>query len=195
MTPDKDPVLLPTRAGEARSLPAGNIRFETGAFFPDGNRVLMMGSEPGHQPRLYVQDTAGGLPRPATAEGTRISGAANPISPDGKTVVARNAERVNCLYTLKDGELADSRPIPGGVRGEALQWSSDGRSIFLLRGNQKVYRVDPRSGREELWKTFRPTEPIGSGDVSVIVMAPDGNSYAYTYNRYYSDLFLIEGLR
>jgi hypothetical protein len=31
--------------------------------------------------------------------------------------------------------------------------------------------------------------------VSVVVMAPDGKSYAYTYQRYFSDLFLVEGLK
>src|SRR5207253_10374530 len=62
MTPDKDPVLLPTRAGEARSLPAGNIRFETGAFFPDGKRVLRVGGVRGDGWRGYGEVTAGRLP-------------------------------------------------------------------------------------------------------------------------------------
>jgi Tol biopolymer transport system component/predicted Ser/Thr protein kinase len=191
-------VLLPTGAGQARPLRSGEVAFQSaGAFFPDGQSVLLLGTEKGRRVRLYVQDIAGGGPRPVTPEGTRFGGACNPISPDGKLVVALNADQTNFLFSVEGGAAVPPRPIPSAVRGDVLQWSPDGRSVFLLEGHlpASVYRLDPWSGGKELWKKFMPTEPIGSGAVSVVVMSPDGKSYAYTYQRYFSDLFLVEGLK
>jgi serine/threonine protein kinase len=191
-------VLLPVGPGQARPLPSEGILFQSaGAFFPDGQRVLLVGTEKGRRARLYVQDIAGGGPRPMTPEGTHFGRACNPISPDGKLVAALNAEQTNALYSVEGGAAVPPRRIPDAVRGDVLRWSSDGRSVLLLEGNlpASVYRIDPWSGRKELWKKFMPTEPLGSGTVSVVVMAPDGKSYAYTYQRYFSDLFLVEGLK
>jgi hypothetical protein len=197
---DSEMALVPTGAGRPRSLSSGRIRLErAGAFFPEGRRILLAGSEAGHDVRLYVQDVDGGEPRAITSESTRISWPGNPISPDGKWVAALNADGIISLYSVDGGATVPPRPIPGGVRGTVLRWSADGRSVFIREGSDlrvaSVDRVDPWSGHKELWKKFMPTEPLGSGVVFAMVMAPDGKSWAYTYNRYFSDLFLVEGLK
>jgi dipeptidyl aminopeptidase/acylaminoacyl peptidase len=207
--PSSQMILLPTGAGEAKPLPPHGIRFRyAGAFFPDGQRVLLVGNEPGRGVRLYVQDITGGEPRPITHEdvalGQRaisissLKDADTPISPDGKYVAALNSDRVCSLYSVEGGPDSPPRQIPGLLpREEAIRWSVDGRSIFVRKPGlpEIVYRVDPRSGRKQIWKEFLPAEPIGSGAIVNIVPAPDGRSWAYTYNRYFSDLFLVEGLK
>src|SRR5262245_22590670 len=64
-------VLYPTGAGEPRRLDSGTVvSNELAAFFPDGRRILISGSEPGRATRCWVQEIAGGKPAAATPEGT-----------------------------------------------------------------------------------------------------------------------------
>ncbi len=198
LLPTSQVALLPTGAGEARPLPGGEIVFRSGAFFPDGKRVLLTGNEPGHGNRLWVQDISGGKPRPLTSEGVFFPVATNPISPDGKLIAALGPDRICSLYAVEEGTTSRPRPIPGAApREPALRWSRDGRSLFVRKAGSpaSVYRLDLSSGRRELWKEFQPAEPLGSGQVTNIVPTPDGQSWAYTYYRYFSDLFLLEGLK
>jgi hypothetical protein len=57
----------------------------------------------------------------------------------------------------------------------------------------KVSRLDISSGRLELWKEFTLSD-LGPGNVDVIT-TPDGKSYVYGYSRYFSDLFIVEGIK
>ncbi len=197
LLPTSQVALLPTGAGEARPLPGGGIVFRSGAFFPDGKRVLLTGNEPGHGNRLWVQDTSGGKPRSFTSEGVFFPVATNPISPDGKLIAALGPDRICSLYAVEEGAASPPRPIPGAApRESALRWSRDGHSLFVRKAGSpaSVYRLELSSGRRELWKEFQPAEPLGGGQVTNIVPTPDGQSWAYTYSRYFSDLFLLEGL-
>ena len=198
LLPTNQVVLLPTGPGAARPLPRGEIVVRSGAFFPDGGRVLLTGNEPGHRNRLWVQDISGGKPRALTPEGVSFPIATNPISPDGKLLAVLGPDRTCSLYTLEEGTISSPRAIPGASpREPALRWSRDGRSLFVRGAGSpaRVYRLDPWSGKRELWKEFQPAEPLGGGSVDSIVPTPDGQSWAYTYSRYFSDLFLLEGLK
>lgn len=55
---DAQLMLLPVGAGQPRTLPAvGNIRYQPWAsWLPEGKRVLVAGTESGHEARLYVRD-------------------------------------------------------------------------------------------------------------------------------------------
>ena len=197
LLPTNQAVLLPTGPGDAKPLPGGEIVVRSGAFFPDGRRVLLTGNEPGHANRLWVQDISGGKPRALTPEGVDFPIATNPISPDGKLIAARGPDRICSLYTVEEGTISPPRAIPGASpREPALRWSRDGRSLFVRDADSpaRVYRLDTLSGKRELWKEFQPAEPLGGGSVDSIVPTPDGQSWAYTYTRYFSDLFLLEGL-
>ncbi|HMF09218.1 MAG TPA: hypothetical protein VKJ00_08800 [Thermoanaerobaculia bacterium] len=57
----------------------------------------------------------------------------------------------------------------------------------------RIYRLDLSTGRKELWKELTPPEPVSS--LSPVVLTADGQSYAYTYPRASSDLFLVKGLK
>jgi hypothetical protein len=59
----------------------------------------------------------------------------------------------------------------------------------------RVFRLDPFTGRRDLWKEFAPSDPAGIVEVQAIVMTPDAASYAYTYIRILSTLYVAEGLR
>jgi hypothetical protein len=58
----------------------------------------------------------------------------------------------------------------------------------------KINRLDLASGRQELWKELKPADPVGVQIYNVVV-TPDGNAYAYSFQRDISTLYLAEGLK
>ncbi len=197
-------VLLPTGAGEPKVLPSNQIHHLhdqvnlLGArWFPDGKRVLFTGSEPGHAARCYVQDIAEGEPKAVTPEGV-VGGL---LTPDGMFVTAADRDGRLALYPIDGGER---REIPGVEPAGApsgyvpIQWSTDGRLLYVYRPDDvpvKVFRIDTVTGRKILWKELVPPDLAGVFAVSPVLITPDGSSYAYSFSRELSDLFLVEGLK
>src|SRR5262249_38880058 len=166
----------------------------TGAnWLPDGKGILFAGNEPGRGSRLYVQDLAGGPPRPITAEGVSLQW--HGVSPDGRTVAALGPDQKVVLYPFDGGA---PRAIPGvNVGDEAIRWFGDGRSLFMYRRGSlpaRVERVDVSTGARSLWRELSPSDPDGVTNVVRIRITPDGASCAYSYQRLLSDLYLVEGL-
>ena len=75
-------VKIPTGAGESTRIATGNVQAQGAYFFPDGRRILLIGSEPGHGLRLWVVDSDNAAPHPVSPEGVsfRYRGC---IAPDG----------------------------------------------------------------------------------------------------------------
>ena len=193
-TPVPELLLLPTGVGETRSLFCpGIVRYYAARWFPDGQRVLVVGSAEGAGPRCYVQALEGGTPRPVTAEGVSIRGL--PLSPDGKTLVAIGADRVPFLQDINGGE---PKPIPGYVKGDIMiRWGGDGRSIYVFASNglpTNVYRLDLESGARTLWKAVMPADQAGVQGIGQVRMTPDAGAYIYSFKRLLCDLYQVEGL-
>jgi hypothetical protein len=193
-TPVPELVLLPTGVGETRTLfCAGIVRYYAARWFPDGERVLFVGSEEGKGPRCYVQGLDGGNPRAITAEGVAIRGL--PLSPDGETLVAIGADRVPFLQGVNGGE---PRPIPGYAPGDIMiRWGGDGKSIYVFGSRglpAKVYRLNLECGTRELCKELMPADPAGVQGIGQIRMTPDAGTYVYSFKRLLCDLYQIEGL-
>ena len=185
-------VLVPTRAGELRELETGAIeRFGIASWHPDGKRVVFSANESGRRERLYVQDVGGGAPRPITPEGVRIE-EGNPVSPDGRLVVARG-DAGWMLYPIDGGE---PKAVPGFADEIPVQWSADGGSLYVQAKGEfpaRVYRLEVASGRKTLWKEFMPLDRAGVLK-SIVRVTPDGSAWAYTYAWHQSDLYLVDGL-
>jgi hypothetical protein len=103
------------------------------------------------------------------------------------------------LYSIDGGA---PRPIPGLlVDDEPLNWSADGRFLFIQLGSAKiparVARLDTRTGRREPWLEVTPPDRAGVRMAfwSLISITPDGRHYAYWYIRNLSDLYLVDGLK
>jgi Tol biopolymer transport system component len=188
-------LLLPTGAGQPRTLPRGTVReYHWACFLPDGKRVLLVGNEEGRATRLFVQPTEGGAPRAVTPEGTWTE--TNTITPDGRFVVAQGGDPR--IFPLE--EMGEGRALRGLESGDTpLRWSGDGRSLFLHAAGgglpARVVRLDPASGRREPWMSLQPTDPAGVVGVGSIVLTPDGRTYVYEYIRALSDLYLVQGMR
>jgi hypothetical protein len=78
-----------------------------------------------------------------------------------------------------------------------LRFGDDGRSLFVWKRDlpARVYRIDLETGKRELWKELMPVDPGGVERISNVVVTPDARSYAYTFSRLLSDLFVVEGLK
>jgi eukaryotic-like serine/threonine-protein kinase len=186
-------VLLPTGAGESRTLPRGPIGNHSMAkFTPDGQRVVFAGREEGRGVRLYLQAITGGEPAPITSEGITLGTIA--VSPDGSLAVANWKDGSPWLFPIAGGE---PRPLAGGQPGEfAGGWTSDGGGVYLYRMGVEVPLrvVNVRDGTAETRRVLRPSDPAGVMWIGPIIVAADGRSYAYTYFRVLSGLYVAGGL-
>ena len=152
-------VLLPTRTGEVRRLPRGAIAeyLDWAVFSPDGRRIYFAAREASDVNRTYVQDLDGGEPRPVTPDG--FVGLL--LSPDGRTLATIDRYGEYYLYPV-DG-TAKPRPLQGYIDGDVLlQWSADGRSLFIREAGNLVLRIDRldiATGDRRFWKELVPPDP------------------------------------
>ena len=188
-------VLLPTGAGQPRTILSGTIPYDSGSWFPDGQRVLVAGAEAGHGGRLFVVDVSSGAARAATPEGVTVYHW-RAISPDGRSALALRPDGTPTLYPLEGGE---PRPLPGATRDDVpIRWAKDGRSVFVQRGQDVPLRVDTidvATGARKLWKELPPLDPAGVMVAGPIRLSADGQSYVYSYRRVLDDLMVVTGVR
>jgi eukaryotic-like serine/threonine-protein kinase len=190
-----DLVLLPTGAGQPRKVPLSGIRAQWAKFFPDGKRLLVVGSEAGHGARFFEIDLSGGKPRPVTPEGVVMFNQ-DPFSPDGKSILAVGPDRRLAVYPVESGE---PRPIPGlAPEDYPVRWSRDGRSVYVYNNLARpgaVDLVDIRTGERRPWKEFHPPDPAGVHLIAPFLITPDDRSYVYSYRRILDDLYVVNGLK
>lgn len=192
-------LLIPTGAGETRTLPPGSIaRYHWASFFPEGKRILIVGNEEGRPQRLFVQDIAGGPPKPIAAEGVRVPEPSSCVSPDGTEIAAFATDGCPVLVFVSDGKL---RPIEGLLPGEQpIAWTQDGKSLFVAEYapgpvGLRIIRFDLASRKRAFWKELKPADPAGARIPYMPVIARDGDVYFYTVLRALNNLYLVDGLR
>jgi hypothetical protein len=185
-------VLLPTGAGEPKTIGVEGLQIIFAGFVPpDGERIDIVASEPGHGVRAYVMDLADEKPRAVIAD---VSDGGC-VSADGRFFAANGPDRRPMIFAVAGGA---PRPIPGLEPGETpIQWSADGEDVYAIRRGEAplpIYRVHLKTGKKELWKQLMPDDRTGFTRIQEIVMTRDGASYAYSYERVTaSDLFLVKG--
>jgi Tol biopolymer transport system component len=190
-------IVVPVGAGEARVLEHGDVvRYQRAVWDRTGQRIVFAGVDKQESLRVYVQALAGGPPKAVTPDGVALNKIGRPVSPDGRRVVAIGPDEVPALYPLAGGEPV---AIPGLGEGDvALCWTPDGRALMVAHyeGNltpPRVERVDIVSGHTQPWD--RRTPPSGATGQTRILVTPDGESYAYSYDRQQADLWVASNLR
>ena len=188
-------VLLPTGTGTPQVIPPQNVTVEWGNLLPNGRQILYAGNEPGHPPRIFLQDVANGKTHSITPEGVAVTSFIHAVSPDGKSFLAVEADGKSSIRSVETGEL---QPIPGLEPAEiAFGWTGDGKSIYAYKPAMpvRVFEIELASGRRRLWKELDPPDPAGINFIRTPHISADGKAYAYNYNRILSDLYLVDGLR
>ena len=193
--PSQDELILqPTGTGPPRSLGKSKLQFATAVFVPDGTAIVSIARETGRGWRLYRQGLGEGEPPKAFSE-EGLASDRLAVSPDGRFVAARGRDEKMCLYPLS----GDSpRCFDAGYGVEPLQWSADGRFLFVCSTNDipgRIDRLDVASGHRELWKNFGPSDLAGIQRFRRVAMSPGGASIVYSTERVFCTLFVINGLR
>jgi dipeptidyl aminopeptidase/acylaminoacyl peptidase len=193
--PERRPIrLVPTGAGEVKTIDIGNLTCQWANWFPDGRRLVILGNEPGRGTRLFVQEISGGRPQAISPEGLNI--VAQAISPDGRSIAARGPDGRWAIYPAQPGE---PRVVPGISAEEIpIRWTPDGRSLFVTRRSAlpgTIEVVDVATGRRTPWKQFEPPDPTGVEQAGPAVIAPNEKSYVWSYRRVLGDLYLATGMK
>jgi Tol biopolymer transport system component len=186
-------VLYPSGAGQPKRFERGGlVSYETARFFPDQRRVVACGHEEGHAVRCYVQDIAGGNPRPVTPEGTTDGR----VSPDGRWILVQTSTGGLWLYPADGGQ---GKAVPSTTSEDAVvRWSADGRSVLVFGTSQvpaRLERLELESGKREFMRTIGPADLTGVLDIQNLNATEDVGAYAYTCRRTLSHLFLVDGAR
>jgi hypothetical protein len=180
--------LLPTGAGEPRTLPPFSMPVAGAQFLPGGHQLLVLLGD-----RVYVMDIGAKEVRPMTRPGIESF----VPSSDGSKVATWGIGGIK-IYPIDGGE---PRPVPGippRLAEYPLQWRADGRALYtyrLIGANRcRIDEVDLASGRRRLARELRVADPAGSVIWNVL-MTPDGKQYAYDTRNALSALYLVEGLQ
>jgi hypothetical protein len=162
-------------------------------WFPDGLRVLVRAEQANRRARLYALTVDSQDVVPVTPEELAVGSTGWALSPEG-TGVAVNTPRGIELYPVPGGP---ARRIPGlAAEDRVLAWMTSGLLVSPdPPAAGSVFRIDPASGRRELWRDIQPRDPTGIMNLSLttLVITPDGRSYGYYWHRAISDLYLVEG--
>lgn len=145
-------------------------------------------AEANHSARSYWMDL-NGKTRAVTPEGT--SGSV--VTPDSKFLRAEDPQHKRLLYPLQGGE---PKPLPANLDSEdnVLRFEPDGKSLLVAeRGIPvKILRVFLGTNRREEVRQISPSDRVQS--IPYVVFS-DEKSYAYSYYRVLSDLWVVDGLR
>jgi eukaryotic-like serine/threonine-protein kinase len=187
--------LVPTGAGESRALPRGTVEeLSQASFVGDGKRIVIWGREAGgRSKRIFLQDVAGGPPRPLPAEG--LEGMSRP-SADGRLVAAK----IKGAWFLLPLDGGTPRPLGIPPRDNPDSFTVGGRGLFVFAdlglppaGMIRVYRYDLATAKKTPWRDVVPPEP--GGLPMILEITPDGRWYVQTYWTEETDLYVAEGLR
>ena len=189
--------ILPVGAGDSQIVSCDLAEITGWQFFPDGKRLLILGNYAGSPKQLFELPLDGdGKTTPLTHTSARggLSGSFT-LSHDGKTLAAGVDLKV-VLFSV-DG-TGDDRPMPGGRVGDIpIEWTEDNSALFVLERTHSavgIVRVDVTTGERREWAIIRPGDPAGILDVMPVHITPDGQTYAYGYRRFLSDLFIAANL-
>jgi serine/threonine protein kinase len=183
--------LLPTGTGQPRRLTSDNMAHAVVGWLPDGSGLVYLAADPNGPVRSYVMDLTG-KSHAVTPPG------ANPsvVTPDGKFLLAQDPDGSYVYYPLAGG---DPKPFPAKLESDdrVTTFEPDGRSVLVFKRGvpARVVRVSLETNQRELIKEVAPADVAGVQSVSGIIFSADRKSYAYSYNRVLSDLWVVDGLK
>jgi hypothetical protein len=188
----KQLAMVPVSGGKIRGIADSGLQYQWARLFPNGGRLLVLGNYPGQPLRLYLQTIASGKTAPLTPP-LAVRNVA--ISPDGDKVAILTPEGRLTLYPTSGGE---PQVIPSDEPLAPIRWSRDG-SLFVqhlrsrIQSSADVSRVNLQTSALQLWRRLAPSDAIGVNSITGVTIAGDEQSYAYSYRRVLSELYLAEG--
>jgi hypothetical protein len=185
--------LVPTGAGEGRTLTHDNISYVDVKYMPDGKHLIATGAEPGKSSRTYLIDTQTGDSKPLTPEGYH----GTTVSHDGSRVAMRGPDGTWGIWTVTDGKFAS---IPSlDPKYLLYDWTRDDRQLYAVSGgiedkHSRIFRLEPKTGMMEFWKEFGG-EMAGTQAVGQPLFAQNADAYAYVYTQLLSEGYVVTNLQ
>ena len=186
-------ILLPVGAGEPKAMPRSRIQHISAMWHPDGKRLIVRGADAGHAERSWIEDFSGGL-RPLTPPNQRCTA----ISPDGKQCLANPDQNRIYLYPIGGGERQEVRGFPSDYA--AIGFMNGGKLVAVPKGVSvrthpvEIKTFDIPTGRLAPLRTLTVGDPVGAQNIEIIANSADGKTIAFSFRRFVSDLYLLEGL-
>jgi serine/threonine protein kinase len=184
--------LIPLGAGQPRKLPVQLEKYLAWQLFPDNQRLLVLGNETGQPMHLYDVEVDSGTPRrisPVVVSWPVL------LSNSGQHAAATGPDDRVLLFPVTGGEPREVASCgPGDV---PIGWTLDDRALWVYHRTRASVTIDRASieGSERTrWHTVQPAESSGILDIMPVHITPDGSTYAYSYRRFLSDLYVVTGL-
>jgi WD40 repeat protein len=160
-------------------------------WVPDGSALVTGAAEPNGPVRCSWMDL-NGKSRVITPSDV------NPVAVtrDGKFLLAQDPDSNYVYYPLAGG---DSKPFPAKMEidDRIVAFEPDGKSLLVYKRGvpARIFRVSLETSQRELVKEVSPSDIAGVQAVSSVLFSADRKSYAYTYYRVLSDLWVVDGLK
>jgi len=185
--------MLAIGVGEPRVIPLSEVEvIQSWTPFADNARLLALASRHGEPQRLFEMAVGTGAVRQISE--TPAAWPAR-LSNDEQTVTAMDESDRVLLFPVAGG---DPRPATGCRPGDVpIGWTPDDKALYVYRRGRTsvlIERVDITTGERTPWHTIRPADPAGINDIMPVHITSDGQTYAYSYRRFLSDLYVVTGL-
>jgi hypothetical protein len=163
--------------------------FQSWEFSDDGRRLLVpFAWEEGAKPRVWVYDLEEERAWAITAEG--VTGPVV-MSPDGR-YVASNEARGLMVYAVETGSQTQ---VPGSAEpGKLVRWSSRPDVVYVVEqsgAGASVYERNIMTGARGFLREIRVPDPAGATRFD-LSLSRTGEAYAYSLDRWLTNLFVIE---
>lgn len=116
------------------------------------------------------------------------------ISPDGRQISGMNQHGKTVIVPASGG---DPKELPVPAETFPVQWSADGTALFLEQTESaspvSICRFELATSQCPSWKEIAPADRVGLSHMFSVIIAANGESYAYSYMRILSELFVVDG--
>jgi hypothetical protein len=192
--------LLPTGTGDARQLDVGTLSPGTAVFMAAGRRVVVTGTREGI-PAATAIDLATGSRRDIDLSVLRgrvyVSYREMPVhvSADGNMFSVTADDGAVMAWRLDGGGPTELLKLASNER--FVGWGTTPDQLFVATWDGPKARVDTvqrSTGRRTVTREILIRDPTGMLHTPNLFLTPDASSYAYTFTRMESTLYLVSGL-
>jgi Tol biopolymer transport system component len=182
--------VVPVGAGQPRVIDGHGLAYQRVEIFPDGRRILINGSMPGHGARLYTQSIEGG---PVTPLNPEITLETARISPDGSLIAGANLVHKIVIVPASGGT---PEILPLDTMAVPVKWGSDSSRLLVrtedAEGSPLLEWVDLKTGKTTPWHKLKGSEDE-KGNIGTTIVSRDEKTLVYCYQRRLSELFVVDG--
>ncbi|WP_306600624.1 serine/threonine-protein kinase [Geothrix sp. 21YS21S-2] len=192
-------LFVPTGLGRPFAIPIPRAYDPIGGsayLLPDGQRAVAH-LQHGERAGWVLLDRRGAPPVPLAPEGNWANFATlYPLSSDGTRFILSQDGNAWFIANLAGGPLV---PIRGVLPGERVAaWSAEGNAVFVRTGFAQtpvnVSRLDLATAARRPVLSFNIPDPAGYMGCPEVVLSPDARSFALSYRKALTELYLVDGL-